>query len=151
MRSITEVQVSTSCDGCSDACCSQPYDWVYLTNQEIADLSDASGLAASDFVTVKVNPATSFRFQVLELPCPFYEKSTGRCAVYAHRPLVCRLYPLYVDPLSGDGMLLAAQCDSRLTVSETLTGTSWSLDKYAVPIRAWVRTLWSEARNESTK
>ncbi len=147
MRSITELQVSTTCDGCPDSCCSQPYDWVYLTAEELDALSRASGLPANAFSSERVNAATAFQFKVLDLPCRFFDQSTGRCGVYASRPLVCRLFPLYVDPMTGDGMLLAAQCGDRLDVlEEPAPNISWSLEQYAQPIRDWVRTLWREAK-----
>ncbi|MEM1517134.1 MAG: YkgJ family cysteine cluster protein [Thermofilum sp.] len=40
--------------------------------------------------------------------CYFYDKATGLCRVYEHRPLGCRLYPLVFDEVRG--VLLDPEC-----------------------------------------
>lgn len=47
--------------------------------------------------------------------CVFLDPSTGRCRVYEHRPVGCRLYPVvYVE---GGGVAVDLECPARRTVT----------------------------------
>lgn len=51
--------------------------------------------------------------------CPNLEPETNRCTVYADRPLVCRAFPLIVEP-GQDGSSIAASsvCGARVPMEE---------------------------------
>jgi Fe-S-cluster containining protein len=141
MKPLQEIRLRTNCTACREKCCSEPYDWVYLTRAEIARLEDASGLPSSAFVEERRNPA-GLRLRVLNLPCRFLA-ANGECSVYEGRPLVCQLFPFYPEPLSGTATLLPVQCGDNLVFEDG--PTSWSLADYEGEIRLWLAALWSEA------
>src|SRR5205085_8339504 len=109
MKSLRVLRLKTNCSACVHKCCSEPYDWVYLTSQEIYQLTVASGLPENEFVVKRRNANTGHQFRTLDLPCRFLDSQTGRCNVYDSRPLVCRLFPFYPEPLTGYATLLPAQ------------------------------------------
>jgi Fe-S-cluster containining protein len=143
--SIREIRVRVSCDQCTNKCCSQPYDWVYLTEDEIVSLEIGSGLGREEFVTTQKNPVTGFTFQTLNLPCRFLDPNSGACTVYAHRPLVCRTFPFYPEPLTGYIGLLPAQCGSNLDILPIDGDVGWALDDFRDDIKWWMKRLWREA------
>src|ERR1700749_4384721 len=100
MQPLRELKLKTSCASCVHKCCSQPYDWVYLTNREITRISNATGILERNFVLERKNTNTGYVFRTLSLPCRFLDQATGGCLVYEIRPLVCRLFPFYPEPLT---------------------------------------------------
>lgn len=65
MPSLREIRLKTDCKSCINKCCSQPYDWVYLTAEEIESLKTASGLSENEFVIKRQNPSTGHNFRTL--------------------------------------------------------------------------------------
>lgn len=145
MQSLRELRLKTNCGACINKCCSQPYDWVYLTTREISRLEEKSGLAASEFLVRRQNTNTGYTFRVLNLPCRFLDTYTGQCKVYDSRPLVCRVFPFYPEPLTGHATLLPAQCGSNLYLLPSDSKEGWCLLDLEEEIRQWLSELWNEA------
>jgi Fe-S-cluster containining protein len=145
MGTIRDVFLRTSCETCTNKCCSQPFDWVYLTNAEVDDLARVSGLEPTEFVSEHINENTGHWFRVLMLPCRFLDEKTGRCTVYDRRPLICRAFPLYPEPLTGNACLLPAQCGVHLTVLSHREEGAWGLQDIEDELKAWLKNLWAEA------
>ena len=145
MRELRELRVRTDCGSCVNKCCSQPYDWVYLTSAEISRLKTITGLVEDEFVVTRLNENTGHVFRTLDLPCRFLDSSTGRCNVYEVRPLVCRLFPFYPEPLTGHTTLMPAQCGENLHFVPDDVDGSWCLMNYEKDARQWLAELWNEA------
>jgi Fe-S-cluster containining protein len=148
MQQLRDLRIRTACDQCASKCCSQPYDWVYLTLREIEALEVASGLERKSFVEEQLNSATGYRFRTLNLPCQFLDKETGRCNVYEARPLVCRIFPFYPEPLTGHATLLPVQCGENLHFLEMESKNGWRLADFDDDLRLWLIELWDEAKSE---
>ncbi|MBK9156393.1 MAG: YkgJ family cysteine cluster protein [Chloracidobacterium sp.] len=143
-KNLRNIKLRTACSSCTNKCCSQPYDWVYLTRDEIDQIKKASGVSEGAFVVRKQNVNTGHMFNSLNLPCIFLDEVSGNCRIYESRPLVCRLFPFYPEPLTGDATLLPAQCGTNLVfVSDEDEG--WSLADYEEETVQWLRQLWKEA------
>lgn len=142
---VLDLRVRTQCRTCAKKCCSQPYDWVHLTSREAGVLSTASGLPVSEFTELHRNEATGGVFQLLNLPCRFYSETDGTCSVYEARPLVCRLFPFYPEPLTGRIELIVAQCGSNLEFLSPVAREGWTATEYVAIIADWVRTIWRES------
>ena len=145
MQHLKELRLRTACGACANKCCSQPYDWVYLTSQEISKISSASGLDAGEFVVLRQNSNTGHIFRALDMPCRFLDTETGACTIYESRPLVCRLFPFYPEPLTGHATLLPVQCGENLEFLPASSPAGWSLLDYENDIRTWLSNLWTEA------
>jgi Fe-S-cluster containining protein len=66
--------------------------------------------------------------------------------VYESRPLVCRLFPFYLEPLTGDATLLPVQCGDRLHVLQNRGESGgWSLSDLEATAEEWCSELWREA------
>lgn len=144
-QSIKKLRLSTACDACGSKCCSQPYDWVYLTEAEVAEIQGLTGLESDAFSSVQANRHAETAFRVLNLPCRFLDLPTGKCTIYESRPLVCRMFPFYPEPLTGHATLLPAQCGNNLFFHEAGSTAGWTLQDYDAEIGEWLPTLWSEA------
>lgn len=144
-QTIRDLRVSTNCASCKDNCCSQPYDWVYVTEAEISRLVKATGKQEGEFIQERESVAVGRVFKALELPCAFLDKATGKCTVYEARPLVCRLFPFYPDPVTGHVMFYPAQCGENLVLHPRPSRDGWDLSQFDGSILQWVRDIWREA------
>lgn len=144
MKTIQEIRVATNCGNCLNKCCSQPFDWVYLTEAEIQRIEQATGRDRSEFVVERRNPTNGFTFKTLDLPCKFLA-SEGTCSVYDARPLICQLYPIYADPLTGHACLLPALCGDNLDILPGNAALGWSVGEFESTFQAWLKSLWREA------
>jgi Fe-S-cluster containining protein len=144
MGELSEIRLRTNCAACINKCCSQPLDWVYVTEREIRMLEEASGVARDAFIEPIQNKINGLTFNTLRLPCQFLDQE-GRCGVYEARPLICRLFPFYPDPLVAKLMFLPAECGDRITFLATEETEGWSASDYSVEIEAWFAAIWSEA------
>jgi len=145
-RDLRALKIMTSCDTCLNKCCSQPYDWVYVTAKEIDRLKAASTVSEAEFIVERKNSNTGHVFRTLNLPCCFLDPQTGMCSQYESRPLICRLFPFYPEPLTGDATLLPAQCGVNLQIlSSTSSNFGWCLADLQRETTEWLSDIWSEA------
>jgi Fe-S-cluster containining protein len=145
MQNLRELRLKTKCSSCIHKCCSEPFDWVFLTSREIACLKTASGLTEDQFVVKRQNTTTGHTFRTLNLPCQFLDSQTGQCTVYESRPLVCRIFPFYPEPLTGDATLLPTQCGDNLELINPDSNEGWRLMDFETDVRQWLAELWAEA------
>ena len=144
-QTIRDLKISTDCASCMDKCCSQPYDWVYLSETEVSTLVQKTGRPESDFTVQQSNPATGAAFKVLNLPCTFFDERSGKCTVHEVRPLICELFPFYPDPMTGQAMFYPAQCGPLLQIHPLDSEVGWNLARYETDIQNWIRAIWAEA------
>jgi Fe-S-cluster containining protein len=145
VRELRVLRVKTECGSCTDKCCSQPYDWVYLTARESARLEAASHVPEEEFVVMQQNPNTGHAFRTLNLPCRFLDDRTGRCNVYESRPLICRMFPFYVDPLTGQATLMPSECGENLLFPSPEANDGWRLTDFEEDVREWLAEFWRDA------
>lgn len=145
MQSLRKLRLKTNCASCVHKCCSQPYDWVYLTAKEVARICEATGLSENDFVLKRQNKNTGHVFRTLNLPCRFLNTATGECSIYEIRPLVCRLFPFYPEPLTGHATLIPVQCGANLEIMADSSNKGFSLSDFESDIHLWLADLWHEA------
>jgi Fe-S-cluster containining protein len=144
MGDLAEIRVRTNCAECVNKCCSQPLDWVYVTEAEIVRLEAASTLPRSEFIEPIQNQLNGLTFQTLQLPCRFLDAG-GKCSVYSARPLICQIFPFYPDPLVARLMFLPAECGDRLSIITDDSRDGWSASDFSDQIEAWYASIWSEA------
>jgi Fe-S-cluster containining protein len=149
MHALRQLRLKTNCEACVHKCCSQPYDWVFLTVREAERLKKASGLSAEDFVVKRQNVNNGHVFLTLNLPCRFLDSKTGQCKVYESRPLVCRMFPFYPEPLTGDATLLPIQCGENLQFLSEHSLDGWGMMDFEDDVRRWLAEIWREAKTQS--
>lgn len=145
MKELRELRLKTDCNSCENKCCSQPYDWVYLTSRESSQLEHASGVPEEEFMSERRNAKTGYVFRTLNLPCRFFDTQTGLCTVYESRPLACRIFPFYADPLTGQATLYSAECGDNLLFPNPDSADGWCLIDIEEDIRQWIVELWDDA------
>jgi uncharacterized protein len=151
LESLKRIVLTTDCPSCTHKCCSQPYDWVFLTRAEVESLERASGVHESEFVTIRENLNSHRTFRTLNLPCHFLDPNSGQCTVYESRPLICKLFPFYLEPLTGHATLLPVQCGSNLRILNSHEACQgWRLADFEEQANDWLATIWSESDHTET-
>ena len=150
-KAISQLRLSTNCQSCTNKCCSEPYDWVYLTEAEQTAIERRTGLLPDDYSDIRENQHGGVAFRVLNLPCRFLNGKTGDCTIYESRPLVCRVFPFYPEPLTGHATLLPAQCRDNLVFHPVDSSHGWALQDYGPEIAEWLASLWSEAKSRAVE
>jgi Fe-S-cluster containining protein len=98
-----------TCTQCGN-CCTGPTGFVWVTDEEIADLATALSISDEDFRsqytrTVHGRISLNERPSQFGLDCVFLDRSRtdGRaiCRVYADRPLQCRTFPFWHENLTS--------------------------------------------------
>jgi len=96
--------------GCSKCC----WDTEMVLLEEDVERIEGLGYPPSSFSYV--DREGYLRLKNVDGHCVFLDPSTGRCRVYEHRPLGCRLYPVvYVE---GGGVAVDPECPARHTVTD---------------------------------
>jgi hypothetical protein len=87
------------CSKCPAYCCT--YDWIIVRKSDIKRLAKRFGLSyeAAEAKFTKFVPEYGSRVlrhrkdHIFKSACRFLDPKTRRCAVYEHRPRVCREHP----------------------------------------------------------
>lgn len=70
----------------------------YLTQHDINQIEQFTGLKLSEFTVKRTNPVTGnevFIMKTIENEgCVFFNRNKGKCEIYSFRPIDCRLFPL---------------------------------------------------------
>lgn len=156
--------IAFACHGCGNCCKGST---VLLSPFDLARLAAATGESPRTLVkercAVLKHPMTDLPALMLEtVPRCSLLDDADRCTVYAHRPLVCRAYPLGVRvDLNASGWqaplarftVRANPCPppapggAPLPVVSTLhaLATASGLEPFAEAYRAWARLCWDIA------
>ena len=146
MKELTVLRLKTNCEACVNKCCSQPYDWVYLTSRESSLLRDISGISEEEFIAERPDANTGYVVRTLNRPCRFLDTETGQCTVYESRPLACRLFPFYVDPFTGKATLYSTECNENMIFPPASSEEGWRLIDLEQDVRKWIIEFWNEVQ-----
>lgn len=73
----------------------------FLTPDDVHRISRVTGLPDDDFSEPRLNPATGKYVVFMRTQpgtgCVFFDHESGRCTIYKHRPIDCRLFPLDIE------------------------------------------------------
>jgi Fe-S-cluster containining protein len=89
-----------SCSGCGDCCTGAP-GFVWVNQQEIAELAAHLELSLGDFQD-QYTRRVGARISLKEFPngsCVFFDEENRNCQVYALRPRQCRTWPFWESNL----------------------------------------------------
>ncbi len=90
------------CTQCGDCCTGAP-GYVWVTNDEIAQLASTIGLDADTFERKYVRKV-GVRKSLVEFPngdCVFFDSEARKCTVYNARPRQCRTWPFWPSNLKS--------------------------------------------------
>lgn len=90
----------SKCKSCGGKCCTGKSGYIFVTSDEIIQLSQLKQLNFNDFVN-KYCIKVGVRFSLIEKPykdgfaCIFFDEVNKNCGVYEARPNQCRTFPFW--------------------------------------------------------
>ncbi len=89
------------CSGCGNCCRNHGgYSYVYLNQNEVAQISTHLGLEQAEFLEEYCVPADGYISLRMDQPaCPFLDEG-NRCSIYSVRPTQCRTWPFWTENLN---------------------------------------------------
>jgi Fe-S-cluster containining protein len=93
--------VTVDCTSCEHKGCCTYQGWkVFFLADERALVEKLYGAEAGAKITTIYSRRSGQSIHAVSLPCPFFEAGTGQCRIYDARPLVCRLFPVEIEPIT---------------------------------------------------
>ncbi len=89
------------CSSCEGNCCIGESGYIWISNEEIATLSNYLGISTEDTILrylIKVNYKYSIKERKISennFSCIFFDLNKKQCSVYEARPIQCRTFPFW--------------------------------------------------------
>ena len=117
------ISEGIACRSGCNACCSLI---TYIYEYEAEAMSKASGRPFAKVPLRRKEDVFANAQQYFRQPCPFLQD--GKCSVYAHRPMICRLHHTFNPD--------ASQCDTSIPKEQLLGSTVYDPDCIETPYHA---------------
>ena len=91
---------TSACATCEGRCCTGESGYIYVTKNEIENISKLLGLSVNDF-GVKYLFKKAYKYSIKEIQvedsyeCVFYDRATNGCKIYEARPNQCVTFPFW--------------------------------------------------------
>jgi len=91
---------SSACDTCEGRCCTGESGYIFVSINEIKEISKLLNLSVNDF-GVKYLYKKGYKYSIKEnlnkdsYECVFYDRETNGCQIYEARPNQCRTFPFW--------------------------------------------------------
>lgn len=105
---------SAACQSCGGKCCTGESGYIYLSSNEIDDISHLLQLGTNEFIA-KYLYRHKGRYSIKEttfdgsFDCIFYDRQTSGCTIYEARPMQCKTFPFW-DYFRNRVDLLKLEC-----------------------------------------
>jgi Fe-S-cluster containining protein len=92
--------IHIDCSTCKDKPCCRYHGWkVFFLQEEREAVLVEYGAEFANRIDAYHNRANGTVYAV-DLPCPFFEESRGNCQIYDTRPMICRVFPVEIEPVT---------------------------------------------------
>jgi Fe-S-cluster containining protein len=91
---------TSACASCEGKCCTGESGYIFVTRNEIENISKLLNLSVNDF-GVKYLYKKDYKYSIKEVlvedsyECVFYDKATNGCQIYEARPSQCATFPFW--------------------------------------------------------
>jgi len=89
-----------ACESCQGKCCTGESGYIYVTKNEIENISKLLNLPIAEF-TEKYLYKVSYKYSIRErkfndsFECAFYDRESNGCQIYDARPNQCKTFPFW--------------------------------------------------------
>lgn len=110
--------IKFTCYHCTHCCFfTTPEEYPILLESEVKKLRELYKKRGKELVIVKI--AEGIYRWVIKGFCPFYDLKRRRCGIYEYRPMACRMFPLILNPKTGE-VGVSTACDWVVENLETI-------------------------------
>ena len=90
----------SACSTCQGKCCTGESGYIFVSKEEIDNISNLLGLETTDFINQYLFKK-GYKYSIKEVffndshECVFYDRESNGCRVYDARPSQCRTFPFW--------------------------------------------------------
>lgn len=138
--------IQVDCESCAEKPCCRYHGWkVFFLQSERENVARVYG----EEVAGRIDEFHSRRegpVYAVDLPCPFFEESTGHCGIYQARPFICQVFPVEIEPITETTYVDRGVCPKTSEAKFSPVLVQIAVDK-------WCREFWNvrsaaEQRND---
>jgi Fe-S-cluster containining protein len=134
--------VNVDCSTCAEKCCKYAGWKVFFLSEEVEKLRELYGAEAVGRLEAYQARSGCGVIHAVTLPCPFFKEETGQCGIYEARPLICRIFPMEVEVITGTVYLDQRVCPER-------NNASVQLGLVQIAVKDWCDRFWATSATES--
>ena len=135
--------ISVDCASCEKKGCCTFSGWkVFFLAEERERVANVYGEDQASKINEFYSRRNGLPIYAITLPCPYFDNGSGFCKIYDARPLVFRLFPVEIEPITGATYIDRAVCpktEEMKTVSEFV-----QLD-----VKNWCERFWQVSAGEN--
>jgi len=134
--------VDVQCASCEKkGCCTYPGWKVFFTAEERRRVGEQYGDDEADKIKEFYGRSNGQSVYAVTLPCPFFERHSGKCRIYQERPLACRVFPVEIEPITGATYLDQAVCPERHAAKV-------NADLVQINVKKWCEQFWQASSKQ---
>lgn len=134
--------IQIDCSSCEKKGCCTYAGWnVYFLDEERDRVAARYGANEAGKIREFYGRRQGRPIYAVTLPCPFFEPSSGQCKIYEARPLACRLFPIEIDPITGETYLEQEVCPQKDSVKDVPALVQ-------INVKDWCDKFWQVSAKE---
>jgi len=134
--------VNVNCASCETKACCQYRGWkVFFLAEDRDAVARIYGEEKASQIKEFYGRQNGQPVYAVTLPCPFFDSASGQCNVYQARPLVCRVFPIEIEPITGAYYVDQAVCPERNNVV-------FNPDIVQIDVKEWCAKFWQSSAKE---
>src|SRR6266404_2558648 len=105
--------VEVDCESCQEKCCTYKGWKIFFTEDERERVNHLYGLDKATQIDQFQSRRGADPVYAITLPCPFFSEKDGKCGIYEARPLICRIFPVELEVVTGSIYMDRKVCPER--------------------------------------
>jgi Fe-S-cluster containining protein len=128
--------ISVDCASCEKKGCCTFRGWkVFFLSEERERVANLYGEGQASKISEFYSRRNGLPIYAVTLPCPYFDSASGHCNIYDARPLVCRLFPIEIEPITGATYIDQAVCPKT-------EGIKNASDLVQLDVKNWCERFW---------
>ena len=133
--------VEVDCGSCREKCCLYRGWKVFFLSEERNRVAELYGEAIAQKIDLFQQRTNGGPVFAVTLPCPFFSAEVGRCGIYEARPLICRIFPVEMEPITGSVYMDQKVCPQRAEAKV-------QIGLVQVEVEKWCARFWNTSLPE---
>jgi Fe-S-cluster containining protein len=133
--------VEVDCNSCQDKCCTYKGWKIFFTEDERRRVERLYGLNKAALIDQFQSRRGTDPVYAITLPCPFFSEKDGKCGVYDARPLICRIFPVEIEVITGSIYMDRKVCPER-------DNAKVNFNLVQIEVQSWYEKFWGTESRE---
>lgn len=128
--------VEVDCSSCPEKCCTYRGWKIFFIEEERAKVAELYGEDTAAKIDIFKSRKGGSSIYAVTLPCPFFDSESGNCGIYEARPLICKIFPMELEPITGSVYMDQRVCPKRTEAKVQVVLVQIAVDE-------WCEKFWN--------